>query len=59
VLGSPAEHELAGFGSFQRELQIVLPGEAHRAEQLQAVSEYQRLAFSRSRFGHRGGQLPA
>src|SRR5271156_6660279 len=59
VLGGPAEQELAGLGPLQRELQVVLPGEAHRAEQLQAMAEYQRLTFSRSRFRHRGGQPPA
>jgi hypothetical protein len=40
MLGGAAQHELAGLGSLQRELQIVLPGEAHRAEQLQAVAKY-------------------
>src|SRR3984957_20365519 len=59
VLGGSAEHELARFGTLQRELQVVLPREAHGAEQLQAVAEHQRLTFSRSRFLHRGGQPPA
>src|SRR6201986_90698 len=48
VLGGSAGHELAGLGPLQRELQVVLPGEAHRTEQLQAMAEHQRLAFSRS-----------
>src|SRR3984957_18891554 len=56
VLGGSAEHELAGPGPRQRELQVVLPGDAHRAEELQTVAENQRLTFSRSRFRHRGGQ---
>src|ERR1700735_1987251 len=59
VLGGSAEHELAGLGSLQCELQIVLPGEAHRTEQLQTVAEYQRLAFARTSFRHCGGQPPA
>src|SRR5271167_690574 len=59
VLGGSAEHELACLGPLQRELEVVLPCEAHRAEQLQTVAEYQRLAFSRSRFRHHGGQPPA
>src|SRR6201986_2894396 len=59
VLGGSAEHELTGLGPLQRELEVVLPGEAHRAEQLQAVAEHQRLAFSRRRFRHLGGQSPA
>src|SRR6201996_4399233 len=34
VLGGAAEHQLARFGSFQRELQVVLPRETHCAMQL-------------------------
>src|SRR5271170_7808453 len=59
MLGGTAEHELAGLGTLERELQIVLPGEAHRAKQLQAMAKYQRLAFARRRFRHRGRQPPA
>src|SRR5581483_2879031 len=58
VLGGPAQHELACLGPLQRELHIVLPGEAHRAEELQAMAKYQRLAFARSGFRHCGGQPP-
>ena len=53
VLGGSAEHVLTGFGSFKGELQVVLPGETHRAEQLQAVPEYQRLTFPRCCLRHR------
>src|ERR1700733_9001848 len=56
MLGGTAEQELAGLRALQRELQIVLPRKAHRAEQLQAMAKYQRLAFARSRFRHRGSQ---
>ena len=59
VLGRAAEHQLADLGPLERELDIVLPGEAHAAEELQAVPEYHRLAFSRSGFRHRRGQPPA
>src|SRR6201985_3606673 len=54
VLGGAAKHELAGLGPLQRELQIVLPGEAHRPEQLQAMAEHQRLALARGAFRHGG-----
>src|ERR1700761_3315363 len=47
MLGGSAEHELTGLGPLQRELQVVLPREAHSAVQLQAMAEHQRLAFSR------------
>jgi len=43
----------------QRELHVVLPREAHAAEQLQAMAEHHRLTFSRSGFRHRGRQSPA
>src|ERR1700749_2460920 len=53
VLGGSAEHELAGLGPLQCELQVVLPGESHRAEQLQAVPKDHRLTFARTGFRHR------
>src|SRR5258708_2915040 len=54
MLCRAAQQELACFGPLECKLQVVLPGESHCAVQLQAVPEYQRLAFSCRRFGHRG-----
>src|SRR5690625_4927963 len=47
MLGGAAEHQLTGLGPFQGELQIVLPGEAHGPEQLEAVAEHHRLTLPR------------
>ena len=59
MLGRAAEQQLAGLGPLQRELKVVLPGESHGAEQLQAVPEHQRLALPRRRLGHRRRQPAA
>src|SRR5215217_539667 len=59
VFGRTTEQQLAGLGALQCELKIVLPGEAHRAEQLQTVAEHHRLTLPRCRLGHRGGQPPS
>src|SRR6185312_9235543 len=40
MLGRTAEQQLAGLGPLQRELKVVLPGESHGAEELQAVTEH-------------------
>lgn len=45
MLCRAAEHQLTRLGPLERELQVVLPREPHRAVQLQAVPEYQRLAL--------------
>src|SRR5690606_27526987 len=59
VLRGGSEHVLPRPGTLERELQVVLPGEAHGAEQLQTTAEDRRLAFSRSGFGHGGGEATA
>src|SRR4029077_4283736 len=45
VLGGAAQHQFAGLGSLELTLQVVLPGEPHGTECLEAVPEHQRLAF--------------
>ena len=45
MFGGATEQQLAGLSPLQRELKIVLPGEAHGTEQLQAVPEHHRLAL--------------
>src|SRR6478672_8020057 len=40
MLSRAAEQQLAGLGPLQRELKVVLPGESHGAEELQAVTEH-------------------
>ena len=57
--GGAAAQQLARLGPLQRELKVVLPREAHCAEQLQAVPEHHRLRLSRGRLGHRGRESPA
>src|SRR5258707_4099309 len=59
VFRGAAEQQLARLGALECELQIVLPGEPHGAEQLQTVLEHHRLALPRRCLGHRGGQPPA
>src|SRR6478735_10010648 len=55
VFSGTAEQQLAGLGPLQRELKVVLPGEAHGSEGLQAVLEHQCLALPRAGLGHGGG----
>src|SRR5215218_7062463 len=40
VFRRTTEQQLAGLGTLERELEIVLPSEAHRAEKLQTMAEH-------------------
>src|SRR3954453_13155146 len=59
MLGGATEQQLAGLGSLQRELKIVLPCEAHGTEQLQAMPEADGLTLPRRRLGHRRRETAA
>src|SRR6476646_8109970 len=52
MFGGAAQQQFAGLGPLQRELKIVLPGEPHGTERLEAVPEHQGLALPRGGLGH-------
>jgi hypothetical protein len=58
VLGRAAEQQVAGQRALEVQVQLVFPGEAHRAEQLEAVGEDNLLALARRRLGHVGRPGP-